>query len=144
MSSESSWVTSAGGPLILIPQSFATTGAAPRAPTPMTKATSGAPARSTATWDSSMSEAHRRSSWVTCRPAPCSFTSNVLVREIAGDENDASLFALVADLLPRVEWESGPTWTVDEPVVLFDSVYESTEIATGEHLRIDLPKRAST
>jgi hypothetical protein len=37
-----------------------------------------------------------------------------------------------------VEWESGPTWTINEPVVLFDSVYESTEIATEEHLRIDL------
>ena len=34
---------------------------------------------------------------------------------------------------------SGPTWAVDEPVVLFDSVYEFTEIATEEHLRIDLP-----
>jgi hypothetical protein len=38
-----------------------------------------------------------------------------------------------------VAWQTGPTWTVTEPVVLFDSVHESTEIAAEEHLRTDLP-----
>ncbi|MFD5114677.1 Imm21 family immunity protein [Streptomyces sp. NPDC058391] len=62
---------------------------------------------------------------------------NVLVREIAGDD-EAELPDLVAGLLPNVDWEPGPIWNVAEPVILFDSVYDSTEIENEEHLRIDL------
>lgn len=62
---------------------------------------------------------------------------NVLVREIAGDD-EAELPDLVAGLLPNVDWVPGPIWNVAEPVILFDSVYDSTEIENEEHLRIDL------
>ncbi|MFD3525125.1 Imm21 family immunity protein [Streptomyces sp. NPDC058653] len=62
---------------------------------------------------------------------------NVLVREIAGDD-EAELPDLVAGLLPKVDWESGPSWSVTEPVILFDAVYDSTGIKNEEHLDIDL------
>ncbi|WP_329309667.1 Imm21 family immunity protein [Streptomyces sp. NBC_01262] len=139
MNSENTWVTSAGGPLILIPQSVCHHwGGAPRT-YPDDEGDYGR-ACEVDGYVGLIDVGGVQALVLGDMPARTTFLPqhNVLVREIAGDEDDANLSALVADLLPRVEWESGPTWTINEPVVLFDSVYESTEIATEEHLRIDL------
>jgi hypothetical protein len=48
----------------------------------------------------------------------------------------------VAELLPQVVWDSRVEWTVQEPLVLFDSVHDHPEIESEEHLHIALaPER---
>ncbi|MET8326547.1 Imm21 family immunity protein [Streptomyces sp. NPDC005181] len=140
MNSDNTWVTSAGGPLILIPESVCHHwGGAPRT-YPDDEGDYGR-ACAVDGYVGLIDVGAAQALVLGDMPARTTFLPqyDVLVREVAGDEDDAELPALVADLLPRVEWEAGPTWTIKEPVVLFDSVYESTEIATEEHLRIDLP-----
>lgn len=63
---------------------------------------------------------------------------NVLVREVAGDDDEAGLPDLVAGLRQNVDWEPGSVWRVTGPVILFDSVYDFTEIENEAHLRVDL------
>jgi hypothetical protein len=139
MNSENTWVTSAGGPLILIPQSVCHHWVGAPRTYPDDEGDYGR-ACEVDGYVGLIDVGGAQALVLGDMPARTTFLPqhNVLVREIAGDEDDANLSALVADLLPRVEWESGPTWTINEPVVLFYSVYEPTEIATEEHLRIDL------
>ncbi|WP_269856977.1 Imm21 family immunity protein [Streptomyces sp. RPT161] len=72
-------------------------------------------------------------------PAAATFLPGhgVIVREIAGDP-DVDYEPIVARLLPDVTWDPELSWDVREPVILFDSVHASSEIASGEHLRIEL------
>ncbi|MFG2417824.1 Imm21 family immunity protein [Streptomyces sp. NPDC048448] len=140
MTSNNTWVTSAGGPLILIPQSACHRwGGAPRT-YPDDEGDYGR-ACDVDGYVGLIDVGTTQALVLGDMPARTTFLPqyNVLVREIAGDEDDADLPNLVAELLPRVAWEAGPVWTITEPAVLFDSVYDSTEIAAEEHLRIDLP-----
>ncbi|MFE3269223.1 Imm21 family immunity protein [Streptomyces sp. NPDC059215] len=143
MDSENSWVTSAGGPLILIPESVCYQWAAAPCTYPDNEGDYGRTCEVDG-YVGLIDVGGAQALVLGDMPARTTFLPrhNVLVREIAGGEDDAGLSDLVANLIPRVEWETGPTWTVSEPVVLFDSAYQSTEIATEEHLRIDLPTGA--
>ncbi|WP_328743805.1 immunity 21 family protein [Streptomyces sp. NBC_00285] len=140
MNSDSMWVTSAGGPLILIPESVCQHwGGAPRT-YPDDEGDYGR-ACEVDGYVGLIDVGAAQALVLGDMPARTMFLPqyDVLVREVAGDEDDADLPSLVADLLPLVEWETGPTWSIEEPVVLFDSAHESAEISTEEHLRIDLP-----
>ncbi|MFJ4926153.1 Imm21 family immunity protein [Streptomyces sp. NPDC088736] len=123
MDSENSWVTSAGGPLILIPESVCYQWAAAPCTYPDNEGDYGR-ACEVDGYVGLIDVGGAQSLVLGDMPARTTFLPrhNVLVREIAGGEDDAGLSDLVANLIPRVEWETGPTWTVSEPVILFDSL----------------------
>ena len=62
---------------------------------------------------------------------------NVFVRAI-GLDADVNVEALASDLVPVARWEEALHWSVAEPVMLFDSVYSGAEFVAEEHLRLDL------
>lgn len=132
------WVTSAGGPLILVAESDCPKwGGAPRN-YPDDEGDYGR-ACEVEGYIGLINVGDSQALVLGDMPARTTFLPqlNVLVREIAGDD-EAELPDLVAGLLPNVDWEPGPIWNVTEPVILFDSVYDSTEIENEEHLRVEL------
>jgi hypothetical protein len=115
MNSDNTWVTSAGGPLILIPQSVCHQwGGAPRT-YPDDEGDYGR-ACGVDGYLGLIDVGAAQALVLGDMPARTMFIPqhNVLVREIAGDADDADLPALVTDLLPRMEWEAGPTWTIEQ------------------------------
>jgi hypothetical protein len=134
------WVTSAGGPLILVPESACSHwGGAP--PTYPDDEGDYGRACEVDNYTGVIEVDAAHALVLGDMPARTTFLPdlNIFVREVAGDEDDADLPAIVSRLVPKMIWESGPVWTIREPVILFDSVYDSSEISREEHLRIDLP-----
>lgn len=141
MNRDNTWVTSLGGPLILVPQSAGHHwGGAP--PTYPDNEGDYGRACEVDGYVGLIGVGAAQALVLGDMPARTTFLprNNILIREIAGDEADADLPALVTRILPDVTWQPGPVWTVTEPVILFDSVHSWEDMITEEHLIIDLPK----
>lgn len=140
MADELTWVESTGGPLVLVPESVCHHWGGAPLTYPDDEGDYGR-ACEVDQYTGVIDVAGAQALVLGDAPARTTFLPQhgVLVREVAGDENDADLPALVAGLLPHVGWQRGPTWSIREPVVLFDSVHAFTDIATQEHLRVSLP-----
>jgi hypothetical protein len=137
---ETAWVTSLGGPLILIPRSACTFwGGAPRG-YPDEEGDYGraggvddciglidvGPAQALVLGD---------------YPARTTFLPGhgILLREIAGGDDD-EVIAAALGALPGLTWESQLTWEITEPLILIDSVYDYRDVVSAEagQLRVDL------
>ncbi|WP_329266743.1 Imm21 family immunity protein [Streptomyces sp. NBC_01451] len=136
------WVTSMGGPLIMIPESACQywTGSPPTYPDD-----EGDYGRACSVEDliGIIEVGPTQALVLGDDPAATTFLPehSLLVRQIAGDP-DVDYSPAVAELLPQVVWDSRVEWTVQEPLVLFDSVHDHTEIESEEHLHIALaPER---
>lgn len=134
------WVTSLGGPLILIPESACHQwGGTPR-DYPDSEGDYG---RACAIGDYTglIDVGTNKALVLGDMPARTTFLPEhgILYREIAADDGlDPS--ETTARLLPNIEWEPGLSWEVAEPVILFDSAYDYSHVvsANEEHLRISL------
>jgi hypothetical protein len=134
------WVTSLGGPLILIPESACPHwGGAPRN-YPDDEGDYGR-ACAVPGYIGLIDVATTTALVLGDQPARTSFVPEhrLLWREIAADI-DLDPAAEAASLLPTVEWKPGLTWKVTEPLILFDSAYDYPHVlaASEEHQRIDL------
>ena len=135
------WVTSLGGPLILIPESGCRHwGGAP----PIYPDEEGDYGRACAVGDyiGLIDVGPTIALVLGDMPARTTFLPglNLFLREIAGsDDFDAA--AAVADLLPSITWKSTLNWDITEPLILFDSAYDYAWVLESdeERLRIDLP-----
>jgi hypothetical protein len=139
---EATWVTSLGGPLILIPQSGCPLwGGAP----PSYSDEEGDYGRACAVdgYIGLIDVGHTTALVLGDHPARTRFLPDhgILLREIAGVGDDEVLAATL-ERLANIGWESQLTWEITEPLILFDSVndYPYVVLSAGEeHLRIDLP-----
>ena len=137
---ENRWVTSLGGPLILIPQSACHlwNGAPPDYPDE-----EGDYGRACAVDDyiGLIDVGHTQALVLGDYPARTTFLPDhgILLRKIAGNDDDEVLEAALK-LLPTITWESRLSWEITEPLILFDSVYDYPYVVTDgqEQLRIDL------
>jgi hypothetical protein len=137
---ETTWVTSLGGPLILIPESACHLwGGAPRG-YPDDEGDYG---RACAIDDyvGLIDVGPTKALVLGDMPARTTFlpAHGILFREVAA-EDDLDPSTTVARLLPEIEWEPGVSWEVAEPVILFDSAYDYPHVtdANEEHLRVSL------
>lgn len=134
------WVTSLGGPLIVIPESVCGLwGGAPR-DYPDHEGDYGR-ACAVDGYVGLIDVGPAKALVLGDMPARTTFLPehHVFVRVIAAaDGLDPS--ATVTRLLPEIEWEPGPDWEITEPVILFDSTYDYPHVVdTGEErLRINL------
>jgi hypothetical protein len=138
---KSTWVTSLGGPLILVPQSACPLwGGGSLQTHPDGKGDYG---RACAVDDyiGLIDVGHTTALVLGDYPARTRFLpeQGILLREIAGDDEDEVLAALL-EALPIITWQNPLTWEVTEPLMLFDSVYDYPYVLTAneEQLRIDL------
>lgn len=137
---QGTWVTSLGGPLILIPESACPLwgGTPPNYPDD-----EGDYGRACQVEDyiGLIDVGHTTALVLGDHPARTTFLPdhNVLLREIAGGDDDEVLAAAL-EHLPTIQWESQLTWEISEPVILFDSARAYTHVvsANEEQLRIDL------
>jgi hypothetical protein len=134
------WVNSLGGPLILIPESACPLwGGAPR-DYPEHEGDYGR-ACAVDGYTGLIDVGSAKALVLGDMPARTTFAPehNVLVREIASDD-DIDPSAMVARLLPEIEWEPGPSWEITEPVILFDSAchYQYVIDANEDRLHLDL------
>ena len=137
---ETAWVTSLGGPLILVPQSACPLwGGAP----PNYRGEEGDYGRACAIdgYIGLIDVGHAKALVLGDYPARTTFLPGhrILLREIAGD-NDEEVIAAALGALPAVDWESPLTWEITEPLILFDSAFDYPYVvaAAEEQLRIDL------
>jgi hypothetical protein len=137
---DTAWVTSLGGPLILVPESACHYwGGAPRGPLDG----DGDYGRACAVdgYVGLIDVGPANALVLGDMPARTTFLPEhgVLFREIAADD-DLDPSATVARFLPKIEWEPVLSWNVAEPAILFDSAYDYPHlIAAGEErLRINL------
>ncbi|EWM15240.1 Imm21 family immunity protein [Kutzneria sp. 744] len=135
------WITSLGGPLILIPESACHLwGGAPR-DYPDHEGDYG---RACAVDDyiGLIDVGPTTALVLGDMPARTTFLPEhgVIFREIAADDSLAPA-ATVARLLPQIEWEPAINWEITEPVILFDSVYDYPHVidAAEDRLRLCLP-----
>ncbi|MER7211996.1 Imm21 family immunity protein [Streptosporangium sp. NPDC000239] len=63
---------------------------------------------------------------------------NIFVRWIAAD-SDADILQAATNMVGSAQWEEELVWDIREPVILFDSVHGYDYIRSEEHLRVDLP-----
>jgi Immunity protein 21 len=137
---DTTWVTSLGGPLILIPESACHHwGGAPR-DYPDHEGDYGR-ACAVDGYVGLIDVGTTKALVLGDMPARTTFLPEhgVLFREITADDAlDPS--ATVARLLPEIEWEPKLSWEVTEPVILFDSAYDYPHVidANEEHLRVSL------
>ncbi|MBR7836961.1 hypothetical protein KDL01_27030 [Actinospica durhamensis] len=136
----SPWITSLGGPLILIPESACEHWIGAPRDWPEDEGDYGracavdgfiglidvGPARALVLGDD---------------PAPTTFhpERNLLIRAIA-IEADTDLDALLDRVLPTIDWDEQLTWDIPGPIMLFDSVYSYTQVIEEgeERVRIEL------
>ncbi len=136
----SPWITSLGGPLILIPESACPHWNGAPSDYPESEGDYGracavdgyiglievGPAYALVLGDD---------------PARTTFHAerNLLIRTLAIDD-DTDLDVLIDRVLPTIDWDEQLTWDVPSPAVLFDSVYSYAQVteAGEEHLRIEL------
>jgi Immunity protein 21/DDE_Tnp_1-associated len=130
------WVTSLGGPLILVPESachhwHGASNACPEDDYGRACAVNDyiglidvGPTRALVLHDD---------------PAATTFLPQygVLVRTVAINP-DVDVVAAVAEALPSVAWEAPLLWLVGEPLILFDAVYHNAEVKPDQRLRINL------
>jgi hypothetical protein len=137
---DSPWVTSLGGPLILIPESGCPLwGGAPPPSYPEVK---GDYDRACTVDDYiGLIEVGTAHALVLSAPEPTTFLPDrgLLVQSIAADD-DFDLIEVLDQLLPTIDWQEQLIWSITEPVILFDAVYSFAEVITDneEHLQIDL------
>ena len=138
--SDTTWVTSLGGPLILIPESACRHwGGTPR-DYPDHEGDYG---RACAVDDyvGLIDVGPATALVLGDMPARTTFLPEhcILFREIAADDSvDPS--AAIVGLLPEIKWEPGPFWEITEPVILFDSAYDYPHVveANQECLRVSV------
>ncbi|WP_433042694.1 Imm21 family immunity protein [Dactylosporangium sp. CS-033363] len=139
---EHAWVGSAGGPLILVPESVRERwGGVP----PTYPDEEGDYGRACAVEGYlGVIDVGGAPALVLAREARTTYLPRlgVLLLAIAVDE-DADLEALVADVLPQAVWTESVTWPVAGPVVLFDSVHSGAE-AVGEGRELPVTDDAAT
>jgi hypothetical protein len=137
---DSSWVTSLGGPLILVPESACPSwdGAPPTYPDD-----EGDYGRACAVDDyiGLIDVGATQALVLGDHPARTTFLPEraLLVRSIAAD-HDFDPEAALSELLPTLEWQEQLTWMITEPLILFDSVYGYSYVVSEneEHLRVEL------
>jgi hypothetical protein len=137
---EITWVTSLGGPLILVPQSACPLwgGAPPNYPDE-----EGDYGRACAVdgYIGLIDVGHAKALVLGDYPARTTFLPDysILLREIAG-ANDEEVITAALGTLPTIDWESQLTWHITEPLILFDSAwdYPYAVSAGEEQLRVDL------
>lgn len=136
------WITSLGGPLILIPESACYQwGGAPDDYPDHT----GDYGRACAVNDyvGLIDVGPAKALVLGDHPADTTFVPEhgILLRVIAsGDDLDPT--TTVAELVPDVEWEPGLSWEVTGPVILFDSAYDYPHVIDAENgrLRVNLAR----
>ena len=137
---ESKWVTTLGGPHILIPQSACHlwNGAPRNYPDE-----EGDYGRACAVDDyiGLIDVGHARALVFADHPGRTTFlpSHGILLREIAGGDDDEVLEATLR-LLPTINWGSRLSWEVTEPLILFDSAYDYPYVVNAgeEQIRVDL------
>ncbi len=136
----SPWITSLGGPLILVPESACTHwNGAPR----QWPEDEGDYGRACAVdgYIGLIEVGPTHALVLGDDPARTTFRSerNLLIRTVAIDD-DTDLDEILERIPPTIDWEEQLTWDVPGPVVLFDSVYSYAQVteAGEEHLRIEL------
>ncbi len=74
------------------------------------------------------------------QPAITTFlpASDLFVRWIAAS-SEAEVLDVATEAVGSARWDEELTWDIDGPVILFDSVVGHDDLATEEHLRIDIP-----
>jgi hypothetical protein len=137
---ENKWVTTLGGPHILIPQSacYLWNGAPRNYPDE-----EGDYGRACAVdgYIGLIDVGHARALVFADHPGRTTFLPGygILLREIAGGDDDEVLDAALK-LLPTINWGSRLSWEIAEPLILFDSVYDYPHVVTEgeEQIRVDL------
>ncbi|WP_063819226.1 Imm21 family immunity protein [Herbidospora cretacea] len=73
-------------------------------------------------------------------PADTTFLAglNLFVRWIAAD-SPAQILHVATEMAGSARWEEELTWDIQGPVILFDSVLGYEDLATEEHIRVELP-----
>ncbi|HVB43973.1 MAG TPA: Imm21 family immunity protein [Streptosporangiaceae bacterium] len=137
---ENRWVTSLGGPLILIPQSACHLWNGVPRNYPDEEGDYG---RACAVDDyiGLIDVGHAQALVLGDYPARTTFLPgpDILLREIAGND-DGEVLEATLKLLPAINWGSRLTWEITEPLILFDSAYDYPHVIAEqeEHLRVDL------
>lgn len=137
---ESKWVTTLGGPHILIPQSACRlwNGAPPNYPDE-----EGDYGRACAVdgYIGLIDVGQAQALVFADHPGRTTFLPGhgILLREIAGGDDDEVLDATLK-LLPTIKWGSQLSWEITESLILFDSVYDYPHVLTEgeEQIRVDL------
>jgi len=138
---ETTWVTSLGGPLILVPHSACPLwrGAPPNYPE---EEDDYGRACAVDGYIGLIDVGHAKALVLGDYPARTTFLPGhrILLREIAGG-NDEEIIAAALGALPAIDWQSQLTWEITEPLILFDSAYDYPHVVSAgeEQLRIDLP-----
>ena len=136
------WVTSLGGPLILIPESACYHwGGAPEDYDYPDHTGDYGRACAVNDYVGLIDVGPTKALVLGDHPADTTFVPEhgILLRVIASDP-DLEPTPTVSALLPDVEWEPGLSWEVEEPVILFDSAYDYPHVidANEERLRVNL------
>jgi hypothetical protein len=141
---ETTWVTSLGGPLILIPQSACPLwrGAPPNYPEGEEGEGDYGRACAIDGYIGLADVGHAKALVLGDYPARTTFLPGhrTLLRKIAGG-NDEEITAAALGALPTIDWESQLTWEITEPLILFDSAWDYPYVVSAgeEQLCIDLP-----
>jgi hypothetical protein len=134
------WVSSLGGPLILIPQSACHLWGGAPLNYPEDEGDYGRACEANRGGHLGLVDVCEVTALVLGGyPAETTFVPalNVFVRAVAMDD-DADAEVMARDLLPGIAWQETVYWSVTETVILFDSVYSGLDLAANEHLRVDL------
>lgn len=141
---ENSWVSSLGGPLIVVPQSVLPlwTGGGDSAHGSMKDWGDYGRACAVDGYLGLIPIGQRQGLVLGDEPADTMYlpAERTFLRWVAACEEKDLVDAARRALSAGVEWDADEdvSWVVDGPVVLFDSVWAGTELESGNHLLIDL------